>query len=803
MRNIIFKITFFLIIFILLSNSFIFSQNNSLLDWLGIDSDGLWVCPQCGARRPPFFKSTHLASCPGKPSGSQPNTGNPQPSTVTTQPNSMPTKPNSVPTQSNSVSWSIQATPSPVDSYKVVVTAPFTVTWNKIKAFSGTEIKLYDKYTGFHQYVTKWTFLLPPAKGDSITFKFQGEKPNDIPVSNLTGPTPSKQKIWISKTFPIAIKATIPVPSVGSASYDAITPPDIVPEDLKCAWTVDNPSDILLKLDTDLNFRWSFPNPKGAPVIRSGKIKVDKNTTAKALSSRLRTTHIFKDAGIFNIDLNLKFIEVIQNGDVIEYLPRDYNYSKTIVVVEHIPEYIGNIHATINPPKIVTEDVESHFQFSTMFSFTRLLPDNALKIVDRFEGIEPGTIMYCIDWGDGSKSPLMDYPGTDRTTIGTNPSPSVKHLKIEGITHKYLNPGNYTIRLNVTYSEKHYEKYPIVSDTGQIIGYDHKILGPFTHIATKKITVWDQTPPVIVNGSFSDLDATSGDPLEIIFEVSDNHPTEPISSARIHYMFYSAQWKGNDTPEEWKTIDAKIESIGNNIWSVSGQVHIPADFATKNFDLNPLKDMKTLRYSAEITDGSGLVNMGDSDIIDNHDFNNKYNANGVDYGVITVTDNDPPNITVVLNCKQDKRIFTFEAVDGEYDFIADPPVHGKVKKCHSSSHGSSACEMITLTEDPVSGKNPSTIIPIEYVSDDYNLREDTRIKLHWTVNDIVDGPLSLKSEKLTLNDNNIVFTTSGIHKVDFYAFDNKNPDGTSNGRKLLIDLNIQKLLMSRKELGNK
>ncbi len=702
--------------------------------------------------------------------------------------------------------FTITAAPSSSEYYEVTVKGPERV-WVKIKAngkISGYQINPKQfTFSGLGQHPVKtWKFSLPPATGTKITLSFCGEKTWDSPTSSRLTKTSSKQKSWISKTFPVVQKVTIPAPVVGSSNYEAITPPGIIQEDVNCSWTVDNPSDIFLKLDTTVKFQWTFPNLNGSPTIQNGTIKVDKSTTGKQLASQIRGRHTFMDAGIYDIKLNLKFTEVIQNGEKIDDIPRDYNYSKTIIVVEHIPAYIGNTLATITPPVIIQEDIDNRFLFNSMFSFTRLLPENAISLVDRFEGVEPGTVTYSIDWGDADVSSEMNYPGTDKASIGDNPNPSVKYLRIPGITHNYLEPGNYVVRLKITFMERHYEKYPIISDAGQIIGYNFKIIGPFTHIATKSITVWDQTPPVFVNGSFPDLYATSGDPLEIKLDVSDNHPDEPISSAKIHYMIYPSQWKGNDLPEEWKSMDALIELNGDQIWSVSVKINIPDDFATKNFKSNAIKDMKYLKYYLEVKDSTGNTNIGDIDIVDNHNFKNKYDANGVDFGQINVKDNDPPNIIVVLNCEQDKRIFTFEAIGGEIDFNTEPPVHGQIKKCYSCPTGS-ACEMISITEDPISGVNPSLILPIGFVSEDYTLREDTRIKIKWNVNDKVDGPMKLQSEKLDLNDTNVVFTTSGIKKIDFYAFDNKNPDGTANGRKLLIDFIIKKMFMSRKVLNNK
>ncbi|MCK5687309.1 hypothetical protein KAJ27_24450, partial [bacterium] len=547
-----------------------------------------WICPYCGGKYALLIKSVHLVHCTNKKSV---NTQNPVTTPVNTQsPGSIIGNNSSGFIQSNTTGWTMKAAPSPTENYTVIITGPARV-WENIKS-KGQTIGWQNNpvpYSGSTGYPLKaWIFTLPPATGTEISLSFYGEKTFDIPYSNQTSITSSKQIAWITKTFPIVKKIKLPVPIVGSRTYDVITPPGIVQEDVKCSWTIDNPSDIFLKLDTYVEYEWSFPNPPGSPLIKRGRIKVDKNTSTKVLGLKLRASHVFKEAGIYDISLNLKFTEVIQNGDKIEEVLRNYDYMKSVIVVEHIPEYIGNVLASISPPIIVKEDIDNLFLFKTMFTFTKKLPENMCTLVDRFEGVEPGTITYSIDWGDGEVSPKIDYPNTEKTLIGDNPIPAVRYIKIEGVTHNYLEPGNYTVRLLITYYEKHYEEYPIKSDTGQIIGYDYKLIGPFTHIATKNITVWDQTPPVIVNGSFSDLEATSGDPLEIKLEVSDNHPSEAITSAKIHFMLYPAQWNGDDAPEEWKKIDANLESIGNSTWLISGKVDIPVDFATKKFAGNTL-----------------------------------------------------------------------------------------------------------------------------------------------------------------------------------------------------------------------
>ncbi len=682
--------------------------------------------------------------------------------------------------------------PSAVDNYEIEVIADIILVYVHLKidgVWGGSYKGVYQNPPGTYH----WCYSLPPTNGSDVKFEFWAKNVNDGLANKDVN-----QFSWVKNTLPVGSLLPLPVPVVGTQYHETISPPKIVEEDKPSKWTVTNPKGVMLKPGSFIHYGWKFPDPFGVPIPKTGKILVDDKLTPQLVKDRLRAAHTYKESGIYDILLNLKFIEVVSSGSNTKDVPRDYNLKKLIIVVEHIPEYLGNVLGVISAPPIVKEDVDTPFDSSTMFSFTRILPQGSVSLVDRFEGVEPGTVTYSIDWGDGEVTPDVPYPGTSKADIGTNPNPQVIYAKISDINHKYLIPGDYKVKLIIKYFERKYKDYPIPDANGSIIGYNSRVKGPYTHIAVKKFTVWDQTPPVISNGKFDNLDATSGDPLQIQIDATDNHPVEPIKFAKLHYIFYPANWKKDDSPDEWKTVNANLSPNGAGSWNINASVIIPKDFATKEFPTVKRKSLQKLKYYFQIEDGSGNINYGDVDIVDNHDFTKRYGANMTDYGEINVTDNDPPDILVVLDSKQDNKIYTYEVSGGEADFSLIPGKFGKVKKLFKSVQKKSD-ELIKLQESPLTVKSQDRINPVEF-SNDQNLREDTRIFLSWKVFDTVDGELQLQSDTGLLNKNYIVFSKSGKRKIDFFSFDNVNPDGSVNGRKLLIDLLIQKLSMHRKTL---
>ncbi|MCK5682863.1 hypothetical protein KAJ27_02030 [bacterium] len=666
--------------------------------------------------------------------------------------------------QSNSSGWTLETVPSASKNYTVTITGPFPVVWNQINV-NGAKKGYMDNRSNWK--LRKWTFVLPPATTRSVTLEFFGEKPYKVPFSNLNSPTANKQKLWITKTFPVVKTGLIPDPEKSINTFEPLTPPGIVQKNIKESWTVANPSNIFLKLGAYVIFKWTFPNQLGSsPTIIRGKIKIGKSMTSKIFNSKLRQDHIFNKSGVYNIKLNLQFTEIIQSGDKIFPVRRNYDYSKKIVVVKQLQKYLGNILSTITPPASVKEDIESPFLFSSMFYFA-----------NKSSGIEPGTITYKIDWGDGNVSKEIKYPGTDTDSIGS--STSTQNIKIKGIKHKYHAPGNYIVRIIVKYKERHYR------------GHDYKIHGPLTHIQTKDILVRDQTPPVFVNNVFEKLHGTSGDPLEIKIKVKDNDPLNPISKAILHYSMYPAGWHSYDSPTVWNKINTVIKKIDFQTWTVSGKIPLPIDFATKSFPKFPRKSMKKLNYYFEIIDNTGNVNHGDLDILDNNDIKKKYCKNGTDFGEIIVKDNDPPSLWIFIENKHLKRKFTFEVSGGEKDFYESDNIYGKVRKYCSDSM-SSMVQNESITEKPLLEIIHDKLTPFEFKSYSINIQENMDIEMYWKVHDSVDGKRPLMSNGIPLKKMNFNFKKFGTKKIDFYSFDSKNPDSSVNGRKMIIDFIIQK-----------
>lgn len=687
----------------------------------------------------------------------------------------------------------MQCNPSKTDNYEVSVSADICLAHIGIR-MDGVPIGSLKSVKENPPGHFNWKFTLPPMSGNEVSLEFWGQGID-------WGRQDFYQFCWVKKVFQPVNVLPIPVPVIGTDYYDAISPPKILEEDVPGEWTVNNPKGIILKLDSYIEYEWRFPDPVGGETVSNGKILVDSKLTSQLVKKMLTAGHTYKDAGVYSIFLNLKFVEAVPVGTSIQEIPRNYDFKKTVIVVEHIPEYLGNVLSVISEPPILKEDVEQKFELNTMFSFSRILPPDAVSLVDRFEGVEAGTITYCIDWGDGQKTAFQPYPGTEKSAIGDNPNPSVRYLNVPDLYHKYLVPGDYRITAEIIYSERYYKDYPVLDGNGQIIGYNFKIAGPFKHVAVKNVTVWDVTPPVLLSGGFEKVEATSGDQIVIHSMFRDNHPVDPIKSARLHYTVYPGNWESESAPVMWRELPADVRATGGGNFDVSAMVVIPKNFATKVFPGCPRKDNKLLQYYFEVTDAAENTNFGDKDILDNHDYQNNYGADGMDFGDISVNDNDPPMIMVAFHSREYNQYFTYEVSGGENDFISSPSSYGLVDKtCRNNAETRS--EKISMEEKPVSAPVPELLTPVEF-DNNLKFREDSRIFLSWKAFDTVDGELPLQSGSGLLTRNYTIFSVSGEQKADFYSFDNPNPDGSVNGRKMQIKVFIEKMTLHTKTIGDR
>lgn len=591
----------------------------------------------------------------------------------------------------------------------------------------------------------------------------------------------------------------------------------IVQEDIEYEWTGSGETQLMLAPDSDVRYTFDFGD-RFNPQPVSGCFNPFRTSN---ISRSIAGNHKYTESGN-DYEINL----------VIDVVTREYNPDGTfldspltlkagpfkVVVVDHMPDFGGTAVPFLVGPGNVTdktvqidgitdviyEDPESDvsgIKVGGLFKFySELKPgtDTGVK-PDRFSGVDPKSVRYWLDFGDGKGEQLFDWPEVNKLSPGSG-SEILKQVSFMSKPHRYpySEPGEYDVVCRTGFKTVSFEE---VSFDGKTYTW-RKIADPErVMISKRKVVVIDRTPPRLLASELKKLAGTTGDPLEISFTVDDNHALKDLKEAEIQIE----EWGKKDSFKPYKM---DIEYLGPDTvrgrkyrLSCKTDLRLPENFASKEGNA-----VEFLRYKLRISDSEGNVNDGKTSITE--DRPPWYGNNGpTAYGKLRIYDNDPPSLCVKVTLKE-KLISHVKIEEKVSDFQGNVHEYGKVSVCDEIA---GSCTMLDDCE-----KNPlpfaTGLIGIT-LPDSFALRipEDTRFQVEVTTTDNVDAGAQKVMIGTGLENmqefadrsalHTLIYSNPGPAVLIVQVNDRKNSDSTCSFRRILVPVQVGDSQVYRKTVG--
>ncbi len=528
--------------------------------------------------------------------------------------------------------------------------------------------------------------------------------------------------------------------------------------------------------------------------------------TVPNVSKRIKGPHKYTENGLYNITLTVRFTRRDTNPDgTFTDVPTVMVTNPfPVIVVDHRPDYIGNALIMINGPgnatslpfpskkktDFVYEDSTETFTVIGLFKFFAELPPGTDTGIspDRFGGVDPLTVKYKIDYGDGT--PVTDWkPWQEVQKVRPkNIQDPINQDEFESIPfkHRWPEPGEYTMKVTLSYQEV---EYTDIKFNGTSYSFKKKQTPDKFGTRKQKIVVVDRTPPRLEVTELVDITATTGDEIEFCFEAEDNSNQKELMSAEVHIE----KW---DAPGSFLKKDLMISQIGPSAirgkrYQLKCKWRAPDNFAHK-----PTTTQTPLKYYLILTDGEGNVNEGRVSIFEDNPPRYGENISGIAYGNLNIVDNDPPSISFSIY-QDNKEILSIEAKETIRDNCSGSVCSPGDIVCCDNLVGS--CQQIT---DPESNPAPLNInaVGIKVPTAKIEIPEDRRYRIIVETKDNVDGVAkeirflisggTLKKIKAGEYRGHEMFTQPGNITFSIIAFDAMNIAGNSCRRKVDISAKI-------------
>lgn len=537
---------------------------------------------------------------------------------------------------------------------------------------------------------------------------------------------------------PVAIPG-IPGLIPNQQNPDGITGLKIVEEDSENSWNGVGQTTVILTPGVPVKYTFDFGDPLDpAPWIDSFDPAGLLN-----IAQRISGKHKYKENGLYDINLKIEFSQRIYNPDG-TFADRQETFHTnpfTVIVVDHAPQFTGNAIFMINGPgnatgkpyptmpktDVIFEDDATKYNLLGLFKFFAELPPGSDTGVDpdRFSGVDPATVKYRIDFGDGTpETAWIPYDSVNQVRPKNIYDPIVQEsFPSAPFTHEWMEPGTCRMKVTMTYQEI---SYVDIKFNGTIYTYRQERSGWLEQVKTQNIIVIDRTPPRILKDELRKYTGTTGDEMEVQFKVEDNSKIKDLKSAQLFYE----DWGNRNS---FKKIDLNILKTGpsqirGDEWELSGKLKMPENFAHKSL-ADPL-----LRYYVRIIDGEDNENISTTTVTEDTPPFYGTDKSGCTFGDMQVIDNDPPGLTFTVEARENSS-FCAEIKEGVADEYQNGTcVYKDVQVCYPVSG------MCQMKPDPVlNPMNPGgVIIPVQ-LEESAVVFEDTRFSVRVSSTDNVDG----------------------------------------------------------------
>lgn len=504
--------------------------------------------------------------------------------------------------------------------------------------------------------------------------------------------------------------------------------------------------------------------------------------------------------GQHTMQLKIDYIECDEDGDEIGpatlYVPET---PKPFLLLDQnsAADYFPTCFAQIMGTTITDEDIDQEWDLSWQGVFFKNPPDpkidQTMARASKFFGILKDSVTCTIDWGEdlGPEAPFK-----------MKIKPNQEYQPIEILSHKYLNPGSYTITSTINYSVRKFEALPNIEEIEEWKPVDIKDLSITTKL---NIKVLDKTPPVILddyhvmdNPPYRKMDepmrTVSQFNITLPFLIQDNTDSTNLKSVKIFYKFL----------DNW--VDKKVDSITlispenelPKIFEARVTLNMPMQIASKE----PF--FKKYPFYLEATDMADNKNNGDLDIKDNDNPPN-YGANGTGpAGYFIIYDNMPPtlNFSYIDPMSKETIEHTFVSTDIKERIV-------RVRKLITPKNEVESKEIYSKNIDDKNDYPVKSLNEIRFpiiLPDIITIYEDRRLQFNIEAKDYVDNYnvdiefyvdniLKTKSDKGKLK-MPIIFREPGEKIFDIVVKDKKNADSTFNPLKVQIKVIVKKMHLS-------
>ncbi|MCK5685892.1 hypothetical protein KAJ27_17300 [bacterium] len=615
----------------------------------------------------------------------------------------------------------------------------------------------------------------------------------------------------------------VPIPGIPDnpkhtgTKIKGITGLQIVNEDQEYTWYGDGNSEVILAPNSMINYTFTFGDQYDTTPFNGSFDPFKVNDILK----HIRGPHIFKESGLsYDIYLTVNFTkrEYQAHNKFTDIPCKHYAGPFKIVVVDHLPEYIGNLFFFIIGPRNATDrpmlssvkntdmifedpdqDIVKFYISAIINLYTELSPGMNTGIdPDRFSGIDPTSVKYKINFGDGSpETSWIQFEEVNKAKPKSLLESMKKSLyESRPWSHDYSEPGEYKMKVTISFQEI---KYKSILQNGTTYTYE-KYKTPYqVQSMEKKIIVADRTPPRISASNIVDLIGFTGDLLNVEFIVEDNNMHMELKDAVFLMEKYDSI--GQYTSHPLAIEDYGLSQIKGKMYKVTGRIVMPEKFAHK-----PEISSTALEYLIKVIDGEGNCNTSVVSVIeDSPPYYGIKDSDGrpkPDYpGKLIIQDNDPPSITIKFTYNE-KTLVNVQLTEDYADYInINNPTRADVKICDKII-GNCWTEI-----DPESNPRKSFkgLTSIEFKKVLGKIPEDSRIQLEITTIDNVDSEASLINLECNQKKNsfskghgkcNFIFSKSGKQEFKVNIWDKPNLDKSFCGRevKFYIDILDSKIL---------
>ncbi len=504
---------------------------------------------------------------------------------------------------------------------------------------------------------------------------------NDGAMDIVITISPSVQPIKIPG---IPVGPGISIPSSNKNSLNnGIQGLSLIEEDREYTWNGCGETLVTLAPGSKISYIFEFSDPFDTTNYTDS---FDPFTVAN-VSQRIFGKHKYKESGAsYDIFLTVNLTKRIYNPDLtFKDEPAVFKAGPfKVIVVDHLPEYIGNAFFIISGPfditdrkhdinednvDIIYEDPDINvvnFYITGFFKLFTELPqgiDTGLE-PDRFSGIEPGSVKYRIDFGDKTApTDWIQFEEVNKAKPKTLVEIDKSAMFIsKTFSHDYSEPGEYKLKVKMAYKEVEYKTV----SSGNVAFTYKKSISKYKYIQNfRKVYVFDRTPPRITSEQLIEYQGTTGDPVKFEFFAEDNHSEKGIKKGILHIQ--NPKDLNKFIPYSMEIQKTGKSDVKGQCFKLTKTINLFSDFANKNSTT-----IVPLKYYIELVDEEGNINHGVTTVKEDtppfYEYKEtKDKLNPIEYGELTIFDNDPPDVTLLLSEKEEK-ILEIKAVEGIDDF---------------------------------------------------------------------------------------------------------------------------------------